>query len=323
MAMDISVIGPGAVGTLLGSLLQCAGHRVTLRGRSPGPAAAHRVVLPTQWLLAEGLRSGSREETASSADAILVTLGRNHLHAERRPDFARLIGPGESPVALFNADPEEAVRLAIPPGRLRLCLSLMSAVRLQDADVELCTEKPVLLYEKDPLLARIFPALGKYGFQVAAVQDLVPSLNSFFIYQLLFLPVAMCNTTVRDFLSYPQGRELALSILGEGFAALEKAGMPLAALPLMDPGELSQRLQKKPAVFDGDRGAPEREYNSVLQSYLRGKPTEAAHVNRRVVEIASAAGLHLTWNWRIVQKASRVASIGFYRDPPELLKALV
>jgi ketopantoate reductase len=99
--------------------------------------------------------------------------------------------------------------------------------------------------------------------------------------------------------------------------------MPMAALPLMDPAELSQRLQKRPAAFEGDRGAPERDFNSLLQSYLRGKPTEAAQLNRKVVEIASSAGLHLTWNWRIVQKASRIASLGFYRDPPELLKALV
>jgi ketopantoate reductase len=321
--MDISVIGPGAVGSLLGSLLQIAGHRVTLHGRTAEARADHRVVLPGQWLLAEGLRSAGREETAEASDAILVTLGRHHLHAERRPDFARLIGSCESPVAVFNCDPEEAVRLSIPRERLRLALTLMSAVRLQGADVELCTEKPVLLYEKSPLLARIFPALGKFGFQLVAVDDLAPYLNSFFISQLLFLPVAMCNTTVRDFLSYAEGRELAVSILSEGFAALQRAEMPLAALPLMDPGELSMKLQKKPALFEGDRGVPEREYNSLLQSYLRGKPTEAAQLNRKVVEIASSAGLHLTWNWRIVQKASRITSLGFYRDPPELLKALV
>jgi ketopantoate reductase len=321
--MDISVVGPGAVGSLLGSLLQVAGHRVTLRGRTAEASASHRVLLPGQWLLAEGVRSAGREETAVSSDAILVTLGRHHLHAERRPDFLRLTGPGESPVVIFNCDPEEAVRLAVPPERLRLGLTLMSAVRLQNADVELCTEKPVLLYEKSPLLVRIFQGLGKFGFHLVAVDDLRPCLNSFFIFQLLFLPVAMCNTTLRDFLSYTEGRELALCILSEGFDALQGADMPLAPLPLMDPAELSLRLQKKPALFESDRGAPEREYNSLLQSYLRGKPTEAAQLNRKVVEIASSAGLHLTWNWRLVQKSNRIASLGFYRDPPELLKALL
>ena len=68
---------------------------------------------------------------------------------------------------------------------------------------------------------------------------------------------------------------------------------------------------------------PERGYNSILQSYLKGRPIEAAQLNKRVVEIASSKGLHLTWNWRLLQKASRVASMGFYREPADLLRSLV
>ena len=103
--MDISVIGPGAVGSLLGSLLQIAGHRVTLRGRTAEPRANYRVVLPGQWLLAEGVRSAGREETADSSDAILVTLGRHHLHAERRPDFARLMAPASRRLSFSTVTP--------------------------------------------------------------------------------------------------------------------------------------------------------------------------------------------------------------------------
>ena len=133
----------------------------------------------------------------------------------------------------------------------------------------------------------------------------------------------MCNTTLATFLSYPKGRELALNILGEGFLALEKADMPLAPLPVMDPRELAARLERKPGSFETDFERPDRGYNSMLQSYLSGRPVEAAQLNKRVVEIASSKGLHLTWNWRLLQKASRVASMGFYREPAELLKSLV
>ena len=322
--MEITIVGPGAVGTLLGGLLATRGHQVTLIGKKPpeNPGRSVRIVLPRQWLLAEDVRYAAPGAQGGGNDACFVTMGRHHLHAARRPDILRLIGTADAPVAFFNCDPAEPARLAVHPDRVRLCLSLMNAVKLQAADVELTTEKPAIVFERSPVLMQLFRGLAGFGFQVVPVDDARPFLNSFLVAQLLHLPVAMCNTTLNGFLSSSQGRELALGILAEGFAAMERAGMPLAALPVMDPRELAGRLEKKPASFDMVPPSPDREYNSMLQWLLRGKPTEAAQLNKRIVEIASSAGLHLTWNWRILQKASRVASVGFYRDPSELLRSL-
>ncbi len=323
--MEISILGPGAVGTLLGGLLRLKGHSVRMRDRSQKPEAGGilRVVLPDSWLLVEGIRRSGPEEAVQPPEALLVTLGRHHVHALRRPDFLRLIGPGDAPVALFNCDPIEAQRLAVPAERLRFCLTLMNAVKLQEGDVELASNAPVIIYERSRTLERLFKDLASFGFRLVPVDDAQPFLNSLLVRQLLFLPVALCNTTLASFLAHPEGRQLASELLAEGFAAMEKAGLPTAGLPAMDPQELALRLQKKPGSFEQESPAPDRGYNSVLQSYLRGRPTEAAALNRRVVEIASSAGLHLTWNWRIVQKANRVSGIGFYRTPSELLKALV
>ena len=322
--MEITIVGPGAVGTLLGGLLGISGHRITLLGRKPpeNPEIPVRIVLPRQWLLAEGLHRAGPGEPGGESGAYFVTMGRHHLHAARRPDVLRLIGGGDAPVAFFNCDPAEPVRLAVPENRVRLCLTLMNAVKLQAADVELTTEKPVIMFERSAVLAELFRSLIAFGFQVLPVDDARPFLNSLLVAQLLYLPVAMCNTTLSGFLAFAQGRELASSILSEGFAAMERADMPLAPLPRMDPRELASRLEKKPGSFESFPPSPGREYNSVLQSLLRGRPTEAAQLNKRMVEIASAAGLHLTWNWRILQKAGRVASLGFYRDPSELLRSL-
>jgi ketopantoate reductase len=338
--MRVTILGPGSVGTLLGGLLALKGHQVILRsrralaqtrsakpraGRAVPPAAPIpplRIVLPEKWLMVEGLRPRGPEEESEPPDAVLVTLGRQHLHALRRPDFARFSGPADVPVVMFNCDPAETDRLAVPPEKLRLGVTLMTAVKLQDADVELATPKPVILYEAHRTLDRLFRDLAVFGFQAAAVPDARPYLNSLLVWQLLFLPVAMCNTTLDVFLAFPEGRELAAGIIAEGCAAMEKAGMPMAALPLMDPRDLAARLERKPGTFDSDTGRPDRAYNSLLQCYLKGRPTEAPQLNRRIVEIASAVGLHLTWNWRILQKVSRVSGLGFYRTPAELLRSL-
>jgi ketopantoate reductase len=322
--MEISIIGPGAVGTLIGGLARLKGHGVTLRGRKPPTEDGRslRIVLPHQWLMADGIRRQGPEDPVGNPDLFLVTLARHHLHAVRRPDFIHLIGAGDAPVAFINCDPVEPQRLAVPGERLRLCLTLMNAVRLQDADVELTSETPFLIFEKSPLLARVAKDLCAFGFQALAVDDAQPYINSFLIAQLLFLPVAMCNTTLDCFLSTPEGREMAMNLLVEGFTSMERAGMPLVSLPTMDPRELVARIERKPGSFDPAPAVPDRGYNTVLQSYLRGTPNEAAHLNRRIVEIASSAGLHLTWNWRLLQKASRVAGVGFYGSPADLLKSL-
>jgi ketopantoate reductase len=337
--VEMSIVGPGALGTLLGGLLASRRHKVVLVGKkSPGgddgtgPSssgaearsgafASVRIVLPDRWVSAEVRRAGPAEAPASP-DAVLVTLGRHHLHVLRRPDFSRLTGSGESPVAMFNCDPAELERLAVPSERLRLCLSLLTAVRLQDSDVELVTEKPVILYESSKSLDRLFRELSGFGFQCTAVADARPYLNSLLVWQLLFLPLAMCNTTLDVFLSFAEGRELAAGLISEGCEAMEKAGMPMAALPAMDPRELLGRLQKKPGSFMPLPERPDRSFNSLLQGLLAGKPTEAPQLNRRIVEIASSAGLHLTWNWRILQKLSRVSGIGFYRTPGDLTRSL-
>jgi ketopantoate reductase len=322
--METMIIGPGAVGTLLGGLLRLKGHGVSLRGKKPPreTASVVRVVLPDRWMLVDGLRFQGPEDPVLPAEAILVTLGRHHVHAERRPDFARLIGAEDTPIAFFNCDAAKTERLAVPPARLRQCLSLMSAVKLQDNDVELASPSSCIVFEKSKLLARLFQDLASFGFKSMAVDAIQPYANSLLVTQLLFLPVAMCNTTLDAFLSSAPGRDLAMSILSEGFAAMERAGRELAPLPIMDPLELAMRLEKKPTSFEGAEAAPDRSYNSVLQSYLGDRPTEGALINRKIVEIASSAGLHLTWNWRILQKASRVSGLGFYRNPAELLKSL-
>jgi ketopantoate reductase len=272
--------------------------------------------------MAEGLHYvRATSEASQNAAAHLVTMARHNLRIVRRPDFSRLTA-GQGPVFLFNCDPSEPQRLALSAERRRFGLTLTTAVKLQEGEVELAAARSTLVVETHPECFVLFGGLKRYGFDVLQVEDALPFMNAFFLTQLLFLPVALCNLTLSAFLAAPEGRELAYNVLQEGFLTMEKAGQPLASLPDMDPRELLARLEKKPQSFLVGQDKPDRAYNTLLQSYLRGRQVESAHLNRRLVEIASSAGQRLVWNWRIVQKAGRVAGTGFYRDPAELLRSL-
>ncbi len=322
--MRVTVLGAGAVGCLLGGLCGLAGHTIRFLSRQKGPhpegARDVRISLKGGWHTFAGAAGDAMPAGQADAPAdeiLLVCLGRQHVRELKRDALADFGG------AVFcNTDPREPGRLGKPAGGgSSLCATLLSAVTLQDRDVEMLAEDPTLIVESGSAGEELFRDLGRFGVRVQPVSDVVPYLNSLFVYQLLFLPVALCNTTIAHFLSFPEGRELAGLLLQEGLRTMEKTGRQVARLPAFDPGDLLARLGK--GVSGGERYSPDRSYPPALTDLIRGKPTEARELNKRVVEMAAEAGLELTWNWRVFQKAGRTASVGFYRDPGELMRSLV
>lgn len=315
--MDIVVIGPGAVGSLLGGLLRIEGHAVSLVGRrGPLEDRALRIVLPSGWATAAGFTAPAPAEP----DLAMVCLGRHHLAGVRRGGLG--LPPGARHAVFWNVDPAQPSRLGLSGDRWSPGVALVSAVRLQQDDVTLAGERPVLVVERRSGAAGALRGLRRHGFTVSEVEDAVPYLDAAFVYQLLELPAAMCGAPIRWFLSFPEGREMAAAVLTEGLKTMDRAGRTLARLPVRDPRDLLSDITRHPKAFERARELPDQSWPPMLQAFLTGRQHEAREITRRIVELASEAGLALTWNWRLFQKAGRVASVGFFRDPVELARAL-
>ncbi len=314
--MDIVVIGAGAIGSLLGGLARIDGHAVSLVGRRGEDAGPVRLVLPSGWKTADGFVVPA----PAKADLVMVALGRHHLAGLRRGGLAL---PGQTPHTVFwNVDPAEPARLGIDAGRWSPGVTLLTAVRLQERDVTLAGERPTLVVERRSGAGRALKGFPRHGIAVLEVEDALPYLDAAFVHRLLELPVMMCGGTIPWFLSFPEGRDLAAGVLTEGLKTMERTGRTLARLPVGDPRDLLERMARRPRDFDRARDLPDQSWPPLLQEVLTGRPHEARQITKRAVELASAAGLSLTWNWRLFQKAGRVASVGFFRDPAELARAI-
>jgi ketopantoate reductase len=263
-----------------------------------------------------------RRPVGEGPDFLCVCLGRHHLHALRREDIRPFMDPQRTHAVLFNADPEEARRLEIPPENLSLAAALLDAVKLQDGDVEITADDPWILMQKDSPALAAMDGISGLGIRAHAVDDARPFLDSLFVSSLISLPIALCNTTRRHFLSFPEGRRIACGIINEGMRVMEKSGRPLARLPAGDPRELMERLKKDPGGFENRRNLPDRSYPPALQAVFRGAQGEAREINKRIVELGASLGLESPLNWRVYQKAGRPLGVGFYRDPAELESAL-
>jgi hypothetical protein len=281
------------------------------------------LVLPGGWHAADGVSwpAAGEPRSGNAADLTLVCLGRQHTRQLKKGALAGAAEDRPGSVVFCNSDPGEADRLGVPAEARSLCATLMSVVMMQERDVELATETAVLVVESGSPAEALFRSLTPFGVKLLSVKDVVPYVNSLFVYQLLFLPAALCNSTMGHFLSFPEGRELAGLLLEEGLRTMERTGRRTARLPLLDPRELLMRGRPRGGP-QPERHAPDRSYPPTLTAILRGRPTESRELNKRVVEMAAGAGFELTWNWRIYQKAGRAASVGFYRDPAELWRSL-
>ena len=207
-------------------------------------------------------------------DAVLVTLGRHHLHALRRPDFARADRRRRVPGGPFQLRPlGDWSAWRFRRSRLRLCLTLMNAVKLQESDVELVDGKA-----DHPLRARAVPgpALprprrlrvpGRRRAGRPALPQFAPRLRSSCSCR---WPCATRRWTSSS-LSRRAGSSRRASS-PRGAPPWRRPACPMAPLPIMDPRELAARLEKKPGSFEADSGAAgPRATTASCRAYLQGK----------------------------------------------------
>ncbi len=200
--LRIQVIGAGAIGSLLGGLLAAKNHQVSFISneqvlKTPEQKGL-RIILPDNFINTKLVFRRPGEE----ADLLIVALKRFHLKNLTKEYFAdfKLVPGGK--MLFINCDPS-SMRSLIPDGvKGVMALTLLNAVQFEAGEVELCSKRSLLLIVKNKELKKIMNELRGYGLEIEESDDIESSANSFFILQLLNLPVAMCNTTLNHFLSY-------------------------------------------------------------------------------------------------------------------------
>jgi ketopantoate reductase len=320
--MKINVIGPGAIGSLVGGLLNFKNHDISFRFNPETEEKRGdrylRIILPDKWLKIDRITIAASEK----ADILIVALKRNQYGSLTKEALRKYINENGSEIIFFNCSPEDIANTVPDSIPYSIALSLVNAVMLQPQDVELTIPDSYIVHDKSKNLKKLFLPLKDFGIKPYPVDDIIPYSNSLFVYQLLYLPVAMCNTTLSYFLSFKEGRDLALRVLNEGIKTFVKNEQPLGKLPVMDPIDLMTRLEKKPEKFEQQRFKEDRSYNPVLRSFLLNKKNEVKELNGRLITMAKNAGVDPLWNWKLYQKLLKVTKYGFFSNPKELLNGL-
>jgi len=281
-----------------------------------------RLNLPWGWIRTEGFQLSSSPLLKAGELGVAAWSTRGKAAGPQRA-----IGGNNKTLLVLDCElgveGAQGAKRAIVPGTVVLQgLSLLDALEWDPGVVEVSSSQPRLIVESCTELDRLQRCLKARRIALQEVEDLSPYRNALHIRDLLALPVALCHSTLGNFLSYPEGREIAVSLLEEGLQLYSYGGLPLGKLPFLDPQDLLQKLRRKPREFDKARNFPDRAYGRALRHLLDGDAKAAREPHDRIVRMSSQTGIDPRWNWTITQKMNRAIRVGFYRDPVELYNAL-
>jgi len=334
VTMKIAVIGAGAIGSTIGSLLSKAGEDVTLVGRkahvdainrnglildAPDERAVIRVKAaenldfkPDLALLTaktQDVESSVREAKSFLSSALIVTT-QNGVQSD--DIVAGILGKESiiSGAVLYNCE-------FLEPGRV-------SYSKLLDKTALLIGEP---FATKGNRLQSLL-ALFNRALPTDISEDIRGAHWTKLLWNLITAVPAVTGLSYQEGGQHSQIRELNIKLLKEGLELVKIAGikttpvpgfplsvletmakMPLAAASSMMKN-ISESLGKTPAL------------GSMLQSIKRGRSTEVDYMNSEIVNLGKAKGIPTPVNSLIVELVHEVETSGKFLTPDKLAQRL-
>ena len=329
--MRIAVLGAGAIGCVIGGLLGREGHDVTLVGR-PDMVRA----LQESGLRMEGALGAMTVpvDAAGSLDfrpeLALLAVKTQDVEAILRANRASL--EGVPLVTMQNGVRSDAIVAGwLPADELLSSVVMITATYLTPGQVTIVDRGYLVLGRptgpRDALVQRVAAVLDP-AVPTSVSDHLVGAHWLKLIMNLNNALPALTNLSLREVAREPFLRSLAVSLMREGVAVAERAGIALE--PLRDVSVRTLRLLTRLptpvaarlfASRAGNLGNDWPILGSTLQSLRRGRPTEIDYLNGEIVRRGRELGVPTPRNAKVVELVHGVESTGRFYHPQDLRHA--
>jgi len=293
--MRIAIIGAGAVGSVLGSLLWRAGEDVVLVGR-----AAHVAAIRAAGLNVEGVLGGFRAtpnaqvRLCARPDLALLTVKTHDIVTALRENAVLL---EDVPiVVLQNAlRGEELAATVVCADQLISGVVALQAQYLVPGHVVLMHSEGLLVGRldgnNDAVVERVGSVLDK-AVPTSVTSNIRGARWTKLIVDLANVLPALCDATFRQIYADPVLRDVAVRLMREGIAVAERAGVRLESVPGISL-PLVRLVGTLPAALAGAAvarhvaatGMHASAKGPAWQSVVRGRPTEIEYLNGEVARI--------------------------------------
>jgi 2-dehydropantoate 2-reductase len=300
-ALQVAVMGAGAVGCFYGGMLARAGHRVTLIGRP-----AHVQAVQAHGLRLQTLNFDETVPLAASTEASAVAGADVVLFAVKSPDTEQA---------------GQQMRAHLKPGALVLCLqngvdnaerlrAVLPGVAVAAAVVYVATEmagpghlrhhgRGELVIEPSPLSAELAQALAAAGVPTEVSDNVRGALWAKLILNCAYNALsAVGRIAYGELVQRPGVLAVMRDVVAECRAVAAADGVTL-------PGDVDAAVRRIAETMP-------TQYSSTAQDLMRGKPSEIDHLNGYVVQRGAAMGVHTPANqvlWAVTKLVEQAPAL--------------
>lgn len=325
--MRIAIIGAGAIGSVVAAYLSKAGEEVVLVGRQDHVEAIRR-----NGLLIKGVRG---QETVRlkvltkldrEYDLIIFTVKTQDIEDAYQQNAEFL----EHCLVLTSQNGVQADNLLsghYDKNKVLSSIVMFGATYFHHGEV-------IFNYDADWIISKAFAPLdqtvhqvaeilGK-AFRVKVVEDIIGmKWLKLFINLNNSIP-ALIGKSLQETYADMDFCRMSILLLKEGLNVVQTAQIELVSLPSF-PKERTLDLAAIPIdqaagiinkVLTGLSNEPL--YGSILQSVMRGKPSEIDFINGEIVQVASHLSIPVPLNSRVVELVHEVERSGKYFDPKDI-----
>lgn len=331
--MKVAVIGAGAIGCVIGALLQDNGHDVTLAGRDDQVSA-----IAANGLTIDGVL-GERTYRISAKKAL---------------DY----GPDALILAVKTQDVDGACRAALPYAKGALAITMQNGVRGDEAAASVLGNENIIsavvmygaTYVEPGRVTYNFPGSGlvigkafgddgaglteraselfRGSFAVHISEDIHGAHWSKLILNLSNALAGVLGRGLNEIFDDPAICRLGIMLMREAYQTMRAAGIRLAGLPDLPLEKLAGLLEAPVEVSSGIYGnimkGLSKEYlpGSILQSIRRGRPSEVDYLNGEIVLLAGKNGGSAPINKKAAELVKRVEQQKSFLKSEELLREM-